>query len=677
MFARLKWLLCLILSAVLWSLSTVAAPAETANDATLSPYFLIENGDPAVDRFPLKDTRVAVNINGVIADVVITQKYANDGNLPLNARYVFPASTRAAVHGMKMIINEQAIIAEIKERQAAQNEFDRAKRQGKNTSLLKQQRPNVFSMNVANIMPGDTIVVELHYTELLIPSEGIYEFVYPTVVGPRYASQLEAEAPETDRWIKNPYLKKDSESETKFEIDLTISSGMALQELVCPSHSVETSWESEAVAKIVLAEPETFGGDRDFVVNYRLAGREIQSGLLLFEGADEKFFLLMVQPPQRVQPAEILPREYIFLVDVSGSMNGFPLNTAKKLLKNLIGALKVTDKFNVILFAGGSSIMESSSVPATEKNVGRAIGFIEKQRGGGGTELLGALRKGFSLPRAETVSRSMLIVTDGYIGAESDVFAEIQHNISHTNVFAFGIGSSVNRYLLEGMAKAGSGEAFVVAKRQEANVAAERFRRYVQAPILTQIDVQFNGFETYDIEPQGFPDLFAERPIVVFGKWRGQPGGTIELSGAGGRGEYSRTVQVADIKPLEAHRALGYLWARSRIARLSDFNLKRGNPENMDEITTLGLTYNLLTAYTSFVAVDQDIRNIEGQSEDVSQPLPLPLNVSNLAVGVSVSTVPEPQISVLLVGLALILVAIMAFNKYFRRMHRDPSKGPV
>ena len=271
-------------------------------------------------------------------------------------------------------------------------------------------------------------------TELLIPTEGIYEFVYPTVVGPRYASQPEVEAPETDQWIKSPYLKQDSVSETKFAINLTISAGMALQELVCPTHAIETTWENDTVAKIALAEPETFSGDRDFILKYRLTGDEIQSGLLLFEGQEENFFLLMVQPPQRVHPAEIPPREYIFVVDISGSMYGFPLNTAKKLLKNLIGNLKVTDKFNVILFAGGSRVMESSSGPATQQNIYRAIEFIEKQRGGGGTELLAALRKGFSLPRIEAVSRSMIVVTDGYIGAESDVFEEIQHNLSLTMI---------------------------------------------------------------------------------------------------------------------------------------------------------------------------------------------------------------------------------------------------
>ena len=352
--------ICFLLMAIVF-IPAMDASAESADDTTLSPYFFIENGDPSVDQFPLKETDVVVNINGIIADVVITQKYANNGTRPINARYIFPASTRASVHGMKMIIGEEVIIAEIKERQSAQKKFEKAKQQGQSASLLKQQRPNVFSMNIANILAGDVIDIELHYTELLVPTEGVYEFVYPTVVGPRYSDQNEAEAPETDQWIKNPYLLKGSEPKTKFTIHTTVSTGIALQELVSPSHEIDTFWESDSVAKISLTEAGGFGGDRDFILNYRLAGEEIQSGLLLLEGADENFFLLMVQPPERVLPEDIPPREYIFVVDVSGSMNGFPLDTAKKLLKNLIGNLKDTDKFNVILFAGGSRLMSASS----------------------------------------------------------------------------------------------------------------------------------------------------------------------------------------------------------------------------------------------------------------------------------------------------------------------------
>jgi Ca-activated chloride channel family protein len=654
---------CIFLMGVVF-IAALDGLAESADDTTLSPYFFIENGDPAVDQFPLKETDVVVNINGVIADVVISQTYANNGIRPINARYIFPASTRASVHGMKMTVGEEVIHAEIKERQAAQKKFNQAKQQGRSASLLKQQRPNVFSMNIANLMPGDIIDIELHYTELLIPTEGVYEFVYPTVVGPRYSNQLEAEVPETDQWIKNPYLQQGSTPKTKFSIHTTVSTGVALQELVCPSHEIETLWESDAMAKIALADTADFGGDRDFILNFRLAGEKIQSGLLLFEGEDENFFLLMVQPPERVMPEDIPPREYIFVVDVSGSMNGFPLNTSKKLLNNLIGNLEETDKFNVILFAGGSRLMAASSVPATTGNIRKAVRLIDKQRGGGGTELLSALRKGLATPRDEAFSRTMIIVTDGYIGAESEVFEKIQANLNRTNVFAFGIGSSVNRYLIEGMARAGQGEPFVVTKPQQANAAAERFRRYVQTPVLTHIELEFADFETYDIEPSAIPDLFANRPVVVFGKWRGQPGGTIELTGAGGQADFAHSVHVADTRPMDANRALRYLWARSRIARLSDFNARRTNPEKKAEITSLGLTYNLLTAYTSFVAVHEVVRNAQGAGDDVVQPLPLPKHVSNLAVGGPVSNVPEPEMVLLLIVAAMLLAAGVACKRY-------------
>lgn len=663
MFRKFRWLLC-FLSLVGALTSTASGYDEDTADLTLSPYFFIEAGDPSLDQFALKETNVMVNISGVIADVRIMQKYSNEGTRPISARYIFPASTRAAVHGMTMTVGEQVIEARIKERQVAQNEFDRAKKQGKNASLLQQQRPNVFSMDVANIMPAATVDIELHYTELLVPTDGTYEFVYPTVVGPRYSNQPEAEAPQTDQWIKSPYLHEGSKPQTRFDIGVTVSTGIALQEILCTSHDTEIFWESESVAIVALRNAEHFSGDRDFILKFRLAGKEIQSGLMLFEGEDENFFLLMVQPPERVLPADIPPREYIFVVDVSGSMHGFPLDTAKELLKDLIGNLRRTDTFNVILFAGGSRLMADTSVPATAQNIRQAIGLLDKQKGGGGTELLRALRTGFSLPRDEAFSRSIIIVTDGYIGAERDVFLEIQNNLNNTNVFAFGIGSGVNRYLVEGMARAGLGEPFVVTEPQEAPAAAQKFRHYIQSPVLTNIAVTYNGFETYDIEPQSIPDLFAKRPVIVFGKWRGTAGGTIELQGTGGSGEYAQTFYVAETQPLGANRALRFLWARTRIGRLSDFNFRRLNSEHRAEVTSLGLTYNLLTDYTSFIAVNDVIVNPEGNSQDVDQPLPLPLHVSNLAVGGSVSTVPEPEMSIMLVLFALIMTTIVVVKKY-------------
>jgi Ca-activated chloride channel family protein len=620
-----------------------AGPVEDENpDATLSPYFVVENGDPEVDRLPLKETKADVHIVGVIADVVVTQVYRNEGSRALNARYVFPASTRAAVHGMTMQVGDQRIRAEIRERKAAQKEFQAARQAGKSAALLEQQRPNVFTMDVANVLPQDEIRVELHYSELLVPTDGTYELVYPTVVGPRYSRETAATAAESDRWLKSPYLHEGEAPTYTFGIEVGLAAGMPVEEVLCPSHKTHVDWQSASTARVTLDPAETEGGNRDFILRYRLQGRQVQTGLLLYPGSDESFFLLMMQPPLRVAPQQIPPREYIFVLDVSGSMYGFPLDTAKVLMRELIGGLRPSDRFNVILFSGGSRLLAPQSLAATPANVNRAIAEIEREKGGGGTELGEALTRALELPGNEGVSRTTIVVTDGYIGAEADVFERIRANLNRSNLFAFGIGTSVNRYLIEGMAHAGQGEPFVAVDAAEAKAVAKRFQEYVRSPVLTDIALETEGFGAYEVEPLSLPDLFADRPLVVFGKWRGKASGTIRVTGLGGEGPYAETLDVATADSSADNQALRYLWARARVARLSDYGAKT-DEETRLAVTALGLSYELLTAYTSFVAVHEQVRNADGSAPTVEQPLPLPQGVSNLAVGV-----PEPELPLLL-----------------------------
>ncbi len=304
-----------------------------------------------------------------------------------------------------------------------------------------------------------------------------------------------------------------------------------------------------------------------------------------------------------------------------------------------------------------------------------AIQMIDGQQGCGCTELSPALSQALSLPREETFSRTVMIITDGFINAERDVFEIIQDNLDTTNFFSFGIGSSVNRYLIEGMAKAGLGEPFVVTGPEEASIAGERFRNYVQSPLLTKVKVKYKGFEAYDVEPPALPDLFAERPLVLFGKWRGGPAGQIEVSGKSAKGKYVQTFQLSETKPLEINGALRYLWARSRIARLSDYNFGKENPETREEVTSLGLTYSLVTSYTSFIAVLEMIRNQGEQGKDVDQPLPLPLNVSDLAVG-DYAAGPEPEMVFLLVGVLLTSTLLLLHRRRFAKVReRNEVKG--
>jgi Ca-activated chloride channel homolog len=622
-----------IISAFLHSAAAYAASEKPPDDRTLSPYFYVKSDDPGLDTLPLKSTAAEVSISGVIADVTITQSYRNEGKKAIEAVYVFPASTRAAVYGMRMTIGERTIVADIQKREEARRTYEQARQQGKSASLLEQQRPNVFQMNVANIMPGDEVKTELQYTELVVPTDGTYEFVYPTVVGPRYSNQPAATAPPSDKWVANPYLHQGEKPPYTFDLKAHVSAGMPIQEMTCASHQVDIQFAEPSMADLRLKQGEAHSGNRDFILKYRLAGKQIQSGLLLYEGRNENFFLLTMQPPERVTPREIPPREYVFIVDVSGSMHGFPLDVSKNLLKNLLQNLRPKDSFNVLLFSGGSSLLAERSLPATPENLRRATDLLERQQGGGGTELLPALQKAMALPKGEGVARVFVIATDGYVAVETESFDLLRKHIGQASFFSFGIGSSVNRFLIEGLARAGAGESFVVTKPEEAQGKAEEFRKLIESPVLTQVKLILGQFDAYDLEPGGIPDLFAEKPVVVSGKWRGRPEGKITLSGFGGAGPHQQTIDVSSAKADGRHGALQYLWARSRIAGISDYNQVKPNDERTQQVTNLGLQYHLLTAYTSFVAVDSQVRNKGGEQTTITQPLPLPEGVSDYAVG--------------------------------------------
>jgi Ca-activated chloride channel homolog len=650
--------LCFALIAVAITFTT--GVAQTTEDKTLAPYFVVQ-GDPNVDHLPLKDTQVEITVAGVIADVKVRQIYRNEGSRPINASYVFPASTRAAVYAMRMQIGNEIIVAKIKEREQAKKDFEQAKEEGKSASLLEQERPNVFSMNLANIMPQEQVEIELRYTELLIPTDNVYELVFPTVVGPRYASPHN-ETNKQDGFVSTPYLREGQRPASALHISTKIFAGVPIYDLTCPSHQIQPQWLPRGAAQLTLDDSDPFQGNRDFVLRYRLAGEQISSGLLLYQGQDENFFLYMAQPSARVVAEAIPAREYIFLVDVSGSMEGFPLNTSKRLLTELIGNLRPTDLFNVVLFAGDSTVLSPQSLQANQENIATAIRLLEQQRGAGGTELLPAIQQAMSLPRQDAISRSIVLVTDGYISGEQGVFDHIRANLNRCNVFAFGIGSSVNRYLIEGVAKAGMGEPFIVTEEAEAEGVAAKFREYIQTPVLTDINVRAIGFDIYDVNPMRFPDLFAQRPVVMFGKWRGPLTGTIELTGKTGQGDFMSRLDLAGNQADEGNSALRYLWARSRITELADYGSSDLAEANIKEITALGLKYNLLTPYTSFIAVRELVVNPNGSADDVKQPLPLPMRVSELAVGGGAEVGSEPELIWLVIG-SLLLATIMILKR--------------
>lgn len=614
--------------------STSQPQRGETDDRTLAPYFYVAGGNPDTERLPLKESRAEVNIAGVIAGVRVHQVFENGAGKPIEAVYVFPASTRAAVHAMRMKIGSRTIEANIARKQEARAQYEAAKREGKRASLLEQQRPNVFTTSVANIMPGDRIEVELDYSEMIVPENAIYEFVYPTVVGPRYTGGAN---PKTDQWMANPHLGEGKAEPYAFDIKVHLQTGIGLKEVSSPSHKVAVSYAGATTADVRLDQQG--GGNKDFVLRYRLAGDKIETGLLLYSDpgnanrSAENFFALLMEPPRRPSEADIPSREYIFLLDVSGSMHGFPLDTAKALMKELFSHLRPTDHFNIALFSGANHVWSpSGSKPANSTNIREGLDMILRQSGGGGTELMGGLEAAYKIPPVgQGVSRTVVVVTDGYVGVEAQAFRFIRERLDQANLFAFGIGSSVNRALIEGMARAGLGEPFVVLRPEKAAAEAEKLRHMIERPVLTDIQVRMQGVETYDIAPEKLPDLLAERPLLLFGKWKGGPG-KIEITGRSGRGKFGHSI---DLRPADARKenaALRALWARKWVEVLEDELHMGGGQEVEDAITGLGLGYSLLTPFTSFVAIDSQVVNRGGKAESVRQPLPLPEGVSNLAV---------------------------------------------
>ena len=643
-----------------------AEPAARDTNRTLSPYFHVKSLDADGDALPLKATRVEAVVAGVIADVTVTQTYANEGSVPLEALYVFPGSTRAAVHGLTMTVGDRRVRAKIQQKDEARATYEAAKSEGKTASLLEQHRPNVFSMAVANILPGDTVEVELRYTELLSPTDGVYEFVYPGVVGPRYSNRPAADSDGPEQRLAVPYLHQDQPPADVFNLSLRLAAGLPIREAASHTHAVDVTYASPSEAHITLDPADPSPSNRDFILRYRLAGDAVQAGLLVSAAPDARgdhYFLAMVQPPARPAPAATPPRDYVFIVDVSGSMHGFPIETAKHLFGRLLPTLRPIDTLNVLLFSGDNSILSPTPLPATPANLAKAAKFLSHHNGVGGTELLPALRRALALPRPHgNTSRIISVITDGYVGVEPEAYALVRENLGRGNVFAFGIGSSVNRHLIESLARAGQGEPFIVTDTVLAETEATRFAAMIASPVLSGVTARFDGVTARDIEPSSLPDVFAQRPVILFGKWNGGDAGRLQITGRSGGADTGRPF-IGELPFATATRVpaetLARLWARTRIASLSDDRALRKTPELVSAITKLGLEHELLTAYTSFVAVDEVVRRTTPDLETVTQPLPLPEGVSDHAVGNSIGVAPEPgAVGVLLIAGTLAVFAL-------------------
>ncbi|MGJ8656177.1 MAG: VIT domain-containing protein [Akkermansiaceae bacterium] len=656
----------LLATSLLLAGSLTAAPQEFKTEA---PYMETDSSEPQ-STFPLLSTKVDATLTDGIVKATVTQVYKNTHTTPIEATYTFPLSTRAAVHAMEMQIGDRTIKAKIKEKQDAKAIYQKAKAEKKATSLLEQKRPNVFQTKVANILPGETIEVQITFSELLIPEDNTYEWIFPTVVGPRYAGDTTQASPDsgTLEWVNTPYYdptnKSTAPQEPHFSINATVNTSLTFQAFQCPSHQPTINHLAPNQTTVSLDSSATgYQANRDFILRFRLADEKIVSGITTHQGADENFFLINVQPPARVTPAHIPPREYLFVIDVSGSMTGFPLKTAKKLFLNLGNNLRPIDQFNIQFFAGTTQLLSPHPIPATRANIQNAFDKMNQHNGSGGTELNSALKKALSMTSNTDLSRNIVIITDGYISEDPQTFEIIRSHRGTANIYSFGIGSSVNRHLIEGIAKVGGGEPFIVTQPQEAEAVAAKFAEYISSPVLTNITINSEDIHLTEVQPSGLNDLFANRALVVTGKWKtkGPQYGKITITGKTGSDEtFSQTFTIDTKSEKQTGKqskkqnpVIRDLWARETVRELIDFNTFSASADLKQRITNLGLEYQLLTPYTSFVAVDETPRDFTGNAKSVTQPLPLPAGVSMNALSPAQSmkngSIPEPSSTLLFI----------------------------
>ncbi|MBS1853283.1 MAG: VWA domain-containing protein [Acidobacteria bacterium] len=634
-----------LLLAFLGSSGLAASAEETAGALKI-----FDKKGTSLGECPLQHTDVQAAISGFLARVTVTQVFANSAKDTIEAVYVFPLPEDAAVDDMTMRIGERTIRGVIKRREEARALYEKAKQNGQVAALLDQERPNIFTQAVANILPGEQVTVTIRYLQTLHYADNGYQFVFPMVVGPRYipggatGKQAGGWSPDTDKVpdgsrITPPITRKGTRAGHDISLALALDAGVPIQDLHSPSHRVEVVRTGDGTATVKLRD-EAVIPNQDFILKYEVAGARLNDAVLSQAApAGSKvsggYFTLILQPPARVAESDITPKELVFVLDTSGSMHGFPLEKGKELVLRALDELYAGDTFNLITFSGDTEVLFPEPVFPTAENLRRAKEFLQQRSGGGGTEMMKAIRAALDPSDAQDHLRIVCFVTDGFVGNDMEILGEIQKH-ANARVFSFGIGSSVNRFLIEGMARAGRGEAEVVTLKEKAGPAARRLYQHLRAPLLTDLSLDWGDLPVADVSPARLPDLFSGGPLVITGRYTGAASGKIQLHGKRVGEDFTREIAVNFSGTNRGEAATSVLpgfWARRKIDDLmaqdwSGLQSGRTKPEVEKQITQLGLDYRLLTQFTSFVAVEERVVSEGGTSRRVEVPVEMPEGVS-------------------------------------------------
>lgn len=631
---------------------------------------------------PLKHTSVKAEISGFLSRVTVTQEFENNYQEKIDAVYKFPLPQAAAVDDMTMLVGERTIRGKIMRREEAKTAYNEARARGQIASLLDQERPNIFTQSVANILPGQGIKIVISYVETLKYEAGAYEWSFPMVVAPRYIparsedqlQQNQSDAPTQSEpssqatstqtapaqsaisrnesaqntnaqsesresanvervpdaaRITPPVVEKGMRAGHDISIEVVLDAGVPIDNFVSTTHEIESERQSERRAIVRLKDRQTIP-NKDFTFRYDVAGGKIEDALLTHRSANGGFFTFILQPPDRVTVEDVTPKELVFVLDTSGSMQGFPLDKAKETMSLALANLNPQDTFNVITFSGDTKVLFSAPVPATAENVRRAKKFLDSRESDGGTEMMKAIRAALAPSDAQTHLRIACFMTDGEVGNDMEILAEVQKH-QNARVFAIGFGSAPNRFLLDKMAEYGRGEVDYVTdeKGDGAATIARRFHERVRNPLLTDLSIDWSGLPVSDIYPQRLPDLFSAKPVIVSGRYTGAAQGRILLRGKMSGRDFVREIPVTLPENEPQHDVLATLWARRKVDDLMsrDMNgLQAGTTgdELREAITKLGLDYRLMTQFTSFVAIEDRVVTDGSESRTVEVPVEMP-----------------------------------------------------
>jgi len=610
-------LLCCVL-AMIATFATRPAFAQTADDVTTGTLFL-ESPLGRIEA-PRVHTAVRMNVSGIIARVEVRQEFTNPSDEWVEGLYAFPLPDNSAVNALHMLVGKRVIVGEIREKIEAQRLYEQARNNGQRASVVHQQRPNIFRTAVANIAPQETIVVTIAYLQILDQQGGRYSLRFPLTITPRYIPgvQLEAALTATSETPVlalsaqhdahdtatlgdlHPALSHPNTQRQSVSFDIEIDAGTVIDNIASAYHAIDVD-EANGAYRVRLARG-LVAPDRDFELAWTPVVLGGPATALFRERTDAgEHVLLMFMPPQDRVPIAA-PREVIFIIDTSGSMQGESIEQARASLLKGLETLGPADRFNVIQFNSVFEVMFEAPRAASAENLARARRYVSSLRADGGTEMLPALRAAFAMPRSVEHLRQIVFITDGAVSNEAELMHAIKEDMGDARLFVVGIGSAPNGYFMRTAAQTGRGTfTFIGAAREVEQKMAELLRKLTH-PVLTNIELRWPGGIVPEYAPAQIGDLYADEPLVISARLPAKASGVLTISGRAGT-TWTRQISLDDA---DTSPGVATLWARNRIADLMNLQTQRvSDAEIRALVLPLALEYGLVSKYTSLVAIDK------------------------------------------------------------------------